>query len=332
VAERILVVGAGAIGGFAGARLARASHPVTLVDVDAGHVEAIRQRGLRVSGMDDFTVRVPCLYPDEVQGPFAIVLLAVKGHHTEEALRQLAHCLAPDGCVVSLQNGLQEYKIARLVGPERTVGAFLPFGGHYRAPGEVVYGGPGSFRVGEIDGRVTDRIRRLADLLSAVHPVEVTDNIFGWLWGKLVIGCIYEATALADADVVDILDRPEALALLADLGAETERVAEAKGVRTETIDGFDPQALLTPRRLSPELWDAQRRYWRSHLSRRTGVWRDLAIRHRPTEVDSGVGEVIGRGREVGVPTPLCQRLYDLTKAAERGEVPLGWDTFFAIRG
>src|SRR3954453_2292934 len=198
------IVGAGAVGSIVGVQLSRAGHEVRFIEANRAHVEAVRRDGLQVSGALEATIRPEILLPEAVTVPLRNVLLAVKSPHTEAALAPVVPVLAADGFVVSLQNGLEEYKIARRVGPERTVGAFLTFGGHWREPGKVTYGGPGTFRVGEIDGKITDRVRALRDDLAAVQPVEATDNIFGYLWGKMALGAIYFGTALTDSDVTEL--------------------------------------------------------------------------------------------------------------------------------
>ncbi len=117
----ILVWGAGAIGGTVGAHLARAGHDVLLVDRAADHVGAIAEHGLAITGpVTEFTVPVRAATPDQVQGRFETVLLCVKAQDTEGAARALLPHLADNGCVVSLQNGLNERVIAEVVGPERT--------------------------------------------------------------------------------------------------------------------------------------------------------------------------------------------------------------------
>ncbi|MGH7264644.1 MAG: ketopantoate reductase family protein, partial [Candidatus Rokuibacteriota bacterium] len=274
------IVGAGAIGGIVGAHLARAGHPVLLVDRDAEHVEAIRRHGLEVAGPGGFRVTVPACRPEELQEPLGRLVLAVKALHTRDALTPLVPLLTPDGYVVSMQNGLEEETIAALVGARRTVGACLTFGGYHDGPGRVVYSGPGTLRVGELDGRLTPRVQALARLLAIFHPTEPTDNIHGWLWAKLVLGAVYFATATVDADVLDILADGARRRVLGDLAAEACAVAEALGVRVEALDGFDPRAFRGGPKRDPAAvdaaWEAQRAYWRRGVARRTGVWRDLA--------------------------------------------------------
>src|SRR5258707_12088367 len=178
--SEFVIVGAGAIGAIVGVALIEAGHDVRFIESNRDHVEAVRAHGLRLTGHRQARVEAPIATPEESDWPLRQVLLAVKSRHTVEALRPLAARLAPDGFVVSLQNGLEEYRIADLVGASRTVGAFLTFGGHYKAPGEIMFGGPGEFRIGEIDGRTTPRIIELQRALSALQPVEITDNIFGF--------------------------------------------------------------------------------------------------------------------------------------------------------
>ena len=128
------MVGAGAIGGTVGARLARDGHSVLFCDADADHVAAIEQRGMSIEGpVDSFTVRAPAVTPDRLPDGLGAVLLAVKAHHTAVAMQAVAPRLAGDGFVVSLQNGINEPVIAAAVGEARVVGAFVNFGADYEA-------------------------------------------------------------------------------------------------------------------------------------------------------------------------------------------------------
>ncbi len=255
----ITVVGAGAIGGFVGARLLNAGHDIRFVEANRDHVAAIRADGLRVTGAMSLRVWPDVALPHEVGGRLGLVLLAVKAQDTVAALEPIVPGLTPDSLVVSLQNGLEEYRIAAAVGQERTIGASLTFGGHYEAPGTIAYAGPGSFHLGELDGSMTERLERLAIVLSAVHPVEPTSRILAHLWGKAAVGAYYFATALVDADVLDILADDRRLPPLGELVAEVARVAAAEGVVCEPVDGFDPDAFLRADEAGIRAsWDAQR--------------------------------------------------------------------------
>ena len=129
---RLLIWGAGAIGGTMGAYLVRAGHDVTVVDSVEDHVAAINRSGLRITGpIDEFTARPVAYTPGELGGQWDTIMLATKAHHTESAMQALLPHLGRDGCVISVQNGLNEIAIAAAAGAQRTVGAFVNFGADY---------------------------------------------------------------------------------------------------------------------------------------------------------------------------------------------------------
>jgi 2-dehydropantoate 2-reductase len=299
-------------------------------------VDAIRRHGLEVAGPGGgFRVSLPACRPEEVRGPLGRVVLAVKALHTRDAILPIVPLLTSESYVVSMQNGLEEEKIAALVGAERTVGACLTFGGYYQEPGRVVYSGPGTLRVGELDGRLTARVHALARLLGAFHPAEATDNIHGWLWAKLVLGAVYFATATVDADVLDILADGARRRILGELAAEACAVAEALGIRLEPLDGFDPRAFRGGPGRDPEsvdaAWEAQRAYWRRGAARRTGVWRDLAVRRRRTEAAPILGALLAAAARARAPAPRARALARVVEAIEAGRRGLDWANLDALR-
>ena len=327
---RSLIWGAGAIGGTLGAYLARAGAEITLVDTAADHVEAVARRGLRITGpIDGFTVHVPAFTPDTLKGTWLDIILATKAHHTEAAVRQLLPHLAPGGHVVSAQNGLNELAIARIVGASRTVGAFVNFGADYLEPGVVHYAGRGAVVVGEIDGRVTPRVTAIRDGWAHFDAAAiVTANIWGYLWGKEAYGAMLFATALTNESIADALAMPKYRPLYTALAREMLAVAAARGVRPEAFDGFDPSAYLAsaPAGAAERSLDALVAHNRRSAKSHSGIWRDLAVRKRPTEVDAQIGVVVTLGGEAGIPTPFAARLVTLIHEIERGARPLSLDT------
>ncbi len=196
--EPILIWGGGAIGGTLAAYWARAGVPVMIVDIVPEHVAACRTTGLKIFGpVEEFTVKVPAVTPDELRGQFKRIVLAVKAQATAGALERLAPHLAEDGFVLSAQNGLNEIAMAKAVGAERTMGCFVNFGADWHGAGEILYGNRGAVVVGEIDGATRVRTREMFALLQRFEPDAVlTDNIWGYLWGKLAYGAMLFATAL----------------------------------------------------------------------------------------------------------------------------------------
>ncbi len=324
---RCLVWGAGAIGGAMGACLARAGHDVTLVDVVAEHVAAIEQDGLRIDGpITAFTQRLPAFTPETLRGSWDTVVLATKAHHTEAAVRALLPHLTEAGCGVSAQNGLNELAIAKVVGEARTVGAFVNFGADYLEPGVIFYGGRGTVRVGEAFGgaRITPRVLAIRDAWRDFDErAEATDNIWGFLWGKEAYGAMLFATALTNESIADALALPRYRDLFIALAREILAVARARGVRPEAFDGFDPLAYApeAPAGAAEASLDALVAHNRRSAKTHSGVWRDLAVRKRPTEVDPQLGIIVTLGAESGAPAPLTAAVVRLIHEVERGERP-----------
>ena len=331
---RSLIWGAGAIGGTLGAYLARADKDVTMVDTVVEHVDAVTRNGLRVTGpIDEFNVRVPAFTPQALGGTWDEIILATKAHHTDAGVRALRPHLASDGYVVSAQNGLNELTIADVVGAERTVGAFVNFGADYMEPGVIHYAGHGAVVVGEIDGRLTPRITAIRDAWRLFDPrAIVTPNIWGYLWGKEAYGAMLFATALTNESIADALAMPDYRHVYIALAREILAVASARSVQPEAFDGFDPAAYLTsaPPGTAEQSLDALVAHNRRSAKSHSGIWRDLAVRKRPTEVDAQLGIVVSLGAEVGVPTPLTARLATLIHEIERGERPQSLDTLDAL--
>jgi 2-dehydropantoate 2-reductase len=332
----ITVYGAGAIGGTTGAALAAAGHDVLLVDSFIAHVDAINAGGIIVErdGVETVT-RVRAITPDALGGGLDLVLLAVKSHHTPDALAVLAPRLAPAGTIVSLQNGLSEELIAEAVGASRTVGCLVNWAADWAAPGRILHGGHGAFVLGELDGRITTRAHALGALLSAVETTPVTDNIWGYKWAKLIYGVLLFATALVDAHVYEVVERsPGVQQVLLRVVGEGLAVADRAGVRVEPFDEFDPnwyRAALSGDRAAGELaMAAIAAHYRAHTKTKTGIWRDLAVRRRKTEADGQLGVLLRKGEDLGVPMPLTRRLAALIHDLEDGLRRMDWSNLDAL--
>ena len=329
--EPILIWGAGAIGGTLGAWWARAGVPVLLVDVVADHVEACRTAGLEISGpVEAFKVALPAVEPRDVTGTYHRIVLAVKAPATEAALQQLAPHLAPGGFVLSAQNGLNEIKIAEKIGAERTIGCFVNFGADWHGPGQILYGNRGAVVVGEIDGTIRARTREMHARLAMFEPDAVlTDDIWGYLWGKLAYGAMLFATALTNDSMTENFADPRRFVVFDALGREVLAVAKARGVKPVGFKEFDPSAF------APGAGEAQSHAviasladYTSHTAKtHSGIWRDLAVRKRKTEIDPQIGVIGSLGRTVGVATPAIDKLVALIHDIEDGRRPMSFATF-----
>ena len=330
MSEPIVIWGAGAIGGTLGAYWARAGVPVLLVDVVRDHVEACRTGGLAIEGpVETFTQVIPAVTPDELTGTYPRIVLAVKAHATSGALDGLAKHLRPDGFVLSAQNGLNEIEIGARVGTERTMGCFVNFGADWLGPGRILFGNRAAVVVGEIDGRTRPRTRDMHALLKMFEPDAVlTENIWGYLWGKLAYGAMLFATALNNDSMSENFAKAERFPVFDQLGREVMRVAAARGIKPVGFNGFDPAAFApnAPERLSRESIAALAEFNRHTAKTHSGIWRDLAVRKRRTEVDPQIGVIAKLGAEAGVDTPAIRKVVELIHDIEDGRRALSAET------
>jgi 2-dehydropantoate 2-reductase len=267
--------------------------------------------------------------PAAVRGTYRRVILAVKAQDTVAATAALKPFLAEDGFVLSAQNGLNERAIAAEVGAARTMGCFVNFGADWLAPGRILFGNRAAVVVGEIDGRITGRVQAMHAALARFEPAAMlTDNIWGYLWGKLAYGAMLFATALDDASMSENFDAAAYFPVWHRLGREVMAVARAEGVTPVGFNGFDPAAFM------PEAPEAGARHsvallaeFNRHTAKtHSGIWRDLAIRKRRTEVDAQIAIIAGIGTSHGVETPAIRRLVALIHDIEAGRRAQSWET------
>lgn len=295
---RYLVLGCGAIGGTVAAGLVRDGHEVLVCDADPAVVAAINADGLRIEGpVEQFTARPAAIspgeLPDEIDFP---VLVACKQLHTAAVAALLAGRLTGEGFVASLQNGLPSPALADAAGAGRVVQACVNFGADVVAPGVVMRGNRGTFKIGELDGTPSARIDALA---ADIADAEATTQVMGFVWGKEAYGAMLFVTAVSDLAIHQVFDDPAYHPLLLAIAGE---VLGQAPVRPLPLDGFDPEDL--PGSLS-RLADFNRRSAKSH----SGIYRDLMIRHRKTETEAILGPLQGF---------LIRRTAELIAAIEAG--------------
>lgn len=330
----ILIWGAGAIGGTLGAYLARAGEDVLMVDVVEDHVRAMNAEGLSIEGpVEVFRQTLKAAMPAAVTGTYGRIILAVKAHHTEAAAKALAPHLAADGVVVSAQNGLNEIAISRVVGERRTMGCFVNFGADWHGPGRILYGNRGFVALGELDGKTTPRLKDMHRLFSILEPNAVmTDNIWGYLWGKLGYGAQLFATALTNASMSENLASERHFPVFDRVAREIMAVAAKRGVRPLGFSGFEPSAYMpgSPEAAARKSVADLAEYNRHSAKTHSGIWRDLAVRKRKTEVDAQIAVVAPLAREVGLKTPVLDRLVELIHDIEDGRRPMAFETMQAL--
>ncbi len=319
---RIIVMGAGPIGGIVGGRLARHGNDVTLVDVDVEHVRAIRERGLQVDVPDgSFNVSVKAILPSDIQGKFDIGFIAVRSYFTRDVVASLAPHLSEDAILVSLQNGINPPALEEAVGPDQAVGTMIRMGARRLGIGHVQTAVRGRLFVGHLNGSMTQQLKKVHSVLDSVIPTEMTDNILGYLWSKLTYTCLGMFGSLADESLKAICENEVNRRLCVDFIGEITGVGRAVGVRFEPLSEYDPQAFHPSCSYEARLlaFDDMTRKWKSYD--RKGPIHQLK-RGMRTEVDYTVGFVTREASNAAVLTPICQALVRMIHEIEGGNRPL----------
>ncbi|MBK9032559.1 MAG: 2-dehydropantoate 2-reductase [Myxococcales bacterium] len=327
---RVLVVGAGGIGGIVAAHLAEAEVDVTAVSTNAAIRAAVAADGAQVD--DDGEVRTVPLRVVEAPPPgerFDVVVLATQPPQIEAAARSVLPALADDGVCVVLPNGLCEPRVARIVGAERVIGAIVAWGASMPAPGRYQRTAAGGFTVGRLAAPPDDACRRVAALLEAVGPTVVTDNLLGARWSKLALNCAISSLGTIAGERLGPLVRVRRYRRLAlEIMTEVVQVARAEHVRLEKVAGTLDLEWIA-------LTDSERTAVGSAaLTAKHALLLAVGLRYRKMRssmlaaiergrvpaVDFLNGEVVDRAALHGLAAPINQRVVGLVHAIAGGDV------------
>ncbi len=329
MAMRIGIIGAGAIGSVVGGMLTRAGHDVTLIDQWPEHIETMRKNGLRLSGTcGDHTVRVKALHIYEAQAiaePFDAVFISVKSYDTEWATHLgIQYLKQPNGVVVDFQNGINDERVAAIAGRERTLGSVITIGAGMYEPGHAMRTDTGAigFKIGELDGKDTERARELAKIMSDVAVAKVTTNLFGERWSKLTVNCMANPIAgLSGLGTAEVRTRPEPRLIAIYVGGEVVKVGRACGFEVEPIYGIVAQRFVDAYE-GRGLAEVEAEVAAEGARRgggRPSLLQDV-MRGRRTEIDYLNGYVCEQGRRRGVKTPVNDAIVEAVRGYGVGKL------------
>jgi 2-dehydropantoate 2-reductase len=338
--RKIVIVGAGAVGGYAGAHMVQAGEDVTFIDPWPAHVEHMRAHGLRDTHAmkePEFSVPVRALHVTDAQQlakekPVDIAFVCMKSYDTAWATMLIRQYLAPDGYVVSLQNCMNEETIASIVGWGKTLGCIassitvnLPEPGHIHR-GAAKHGAAHTvFRAGEVHGRMTQRAEEVCRLVAHADSAKVTDNLWGERWSKLVANAMQNGlSACTGLGGGDMLKNDPIRRFAMRLGSEAIRVGQAQGYRLEDILHLSPETIA---RAGEGDADAERacdeqRFkdaGRTASAQRPSMGQDMQ-KGRRTEIEFLNGLIVREGEKVGISCRANAALTDIVKRVERGDL------------
>ncbi len=324
---RYAIYGAGSLGTVLGAYMTKNGVPVDLINRNRAHVEALNTKGAKIGGTVDMTVPVRAILPYEMEGVYDVIFLMTKQLENREVVTKLLPFLGENSVLVTLQNGIPEPEIAEIVGPQRTIGCVVEWGATLKGPGECeLTSDPDSmsFHMGRMEGITDGQLALVKSLLEKMCPVEIEENLLGVRWSKLLINATFSGLGTVMGgrfgDVSETKEaRPVALACM----KECIDVGQAAGAVFAPVQGKDSTKLFYYKN---DLKKAFANFllpiaMKKHRLIEPSMLQDLKKGKR-CEVDAINGVVCAWGRKTGVPTPVNDRIVEVIKKEQAGELPL----------
>ena len=322
---RVAIYGAGSLGTILGAFISKAGVPIELINRNKAHVEALKTKGAQVVGTMNFCQPVVAYTPSEMSGTYDIVFLMTKQQHNPEVVTMLKDFLAPDGVLVTFQNGLPEMQIAEILGEERVLGCTVAWGATLQSPGVCELTSETdalSYSLGAISAKRSKHFNQVKELLELMGKVDVEENFIGTRWSKLLINAAFSGmSAVLGCTFGEAAGPKESRRIVQALIKECIDVCKKGGIRIEPVQGKDIVKLL-------DYTNALKRAFsffiipiaiRKHAKLKASMLQDLE-KGKLTEVDAINGAVSDYGRRVGFPTPMNDQVVEIIHRIEKGEL------------
>lgn len=322
---RYAIYGAGSLGTVLGAYITKNGGDIDLINRNRAHVEALNEDGATVTGTVEFNVPVKVLLPDEMDGRYDVIILLTKQLHNAEVVEMLKSHLADDGVIVTLQNGLPEPGIAEIVGSERTMGCTVEWGATLVSPGVCkLTSEPDSlsFHMGKMEGISDERFAEVKALLELMCPVHEEENLLGVRWSKLLINATFSGLGTVMGGTFgSVSENAEARKIAIRCIKECIDVGHASGAEFAPVQGKDITKLFyytsaAKRTVATMLIPIA---MKKHRNIEPSMLQDLK-NGKPCEIDAINGVVCEFGKKHGVETPINDRIVEVIKKIEAGEL------------
>lgn len=325
--NKVAIYGAGSLGTVLGAYMTKNGVDVELVNRNKAHVAALNEKGAHITGTVEMTVPVKAITPDEMSGIYSVIFLMTKQLHNPEVVTFLKPFLAEDGVIVTLQNGIPEPGIAEIVGKEHTMGCAVEWGATLSAPGECILTSETdslSYHMGKMVGITDAQVETVKNLLEKMCPVHLEENLLGTRWSKLLINATFSGLGtVVGGRFGDVSENADARKVAIRCMKECIDVGHAAGAVFAPVQGKDITKLFYykngfKRAIGQMLIPIA---MKKHRDIEPSMLQDLR-NDKPCEVDAINGVVCEWGRKCGIPTPVNDRIVEVIKKEQAGELKL----------
>jgi 2-dehydropantoate 2-reductase len=323
--NRYAIYGAGSLGTVLGAYITKNGGQIDLINRNRAHVKALNEKGARITGTVDMTIPVKAITPEEMSGKYDVILLMTKQLYNVEVVAMLKDYLSEKGVIVTLQNGLPEPKIAEIVGAGHTMGCVVEWGATLESPGVCVLTSTPdslSFHMGKMSGISDEQFHMVKELLELMCPVHEETNLIGARWSKLLINATFSGLGtVVGGTFGDVSEKKEARKIAVRCMKECIDVGHAAGAEFAPVQGKDITKLFyytngLKRAFATFLVPIA---MKKHRAIVPSMLQDLR-NGKTCEVDAINGVVSDCGKQYGVKTPINDRIVEVIKKIEKGEL------------
>lgn len=325
--RRYAIYGAGSLGTVLGAYITKNGGKIDLINRNKAHVEALQKNGATINGTVNINIPVSALTPDEMTGKYDIILLLTKQLYNHEVVTFLKDFLSENGVLVTLQNGLPEPEIADIIGSNRTMGCVVEWGATLQEPGICTLTSDPeslSFHMGGMEGISREMLNEVKTLLELMCPVHIEENLMGARWSKLLINATFSGLGTVIGGLFgDVSEGKEAKKIAIRCMKECIDVGHAAGITFAPVQGKNIVALFYYK-------NALKRAFatlllpiamKKHRNIEPSMLQDLK-KKKPCEVNAINGIVCQWGKQYGIPTPINDKITEIIKKAEQGQLTL----------
>ncbi len=329
---RYAIYGAGSLGTVLGAFITKNGGQVDLINRNKAHVDLLNEKGAKIIGTVEMTVPVKAITPDMMEGKYDVIVLLTKQLHNKEVVTFLKDYLSDDGVIVTLQNGIPEPGIAEIIGENHTMGCAVEWGAALIEPGvcELTSDKDSlSFHMGKMPGITDAQFKMVKDLLELMCPVHAEENLMGARWSKLLINATFSGLGTVVGGVFgDVSEDKAGKQVAIRCMKECIDVGHASGVEFAPVQGKNIVGLFYYKNAIKRAFGCLLLpiAMKKHRDIEPSMLQDLK-KGKPCEVDAINGVVCEFGKKYGVATPINDRIVEIIKKIQAGELKASKDNF-----